>query len=156
VALPQDRTSNLDPRSSGDATLLRLRVAASSGFYVRSLAHDIGQRLGCGAHLEALRRTRSGRFRVEDACTLEALESAGAGVPCVIPMNALLADMPAVRLTDEGMRRAGHGNSLAAHHVSGRLPETDVRVRVLDAGGEVLAIAEARGDGLLHPLVVLR
>ena len=54
-----------------DATLIRLRVAATAGFYVRSLAHDIGQALGCGAHLEALRRTRVGRFRVEDALTLD-------------------------------------------------------------------------------------
>src|SRR6185295_3986149 len=89
------------PRTS----LLRLRVAASSGFYVRSLAHDIGQRLGCGAHLEALRRTRVGRFRVEEACTLDVLESAGPAAPCVRTMNGLLEAWPEVRLTEEGLRR---------------------------------------------------
>jgi tRNA pseudouridine55 synthase len=154
VALTGDRSSSLDPRSSD--TLVRLRLVATSGFYVRSLAHDIGQRLGCGAHLEALRRTRSGRFRVDEACTLEALERTAADPPCLVSMNALLADLPAVRLTDEGLRRAGHGNSLAPQHVAGRLPENSGRLRVLDAAGEVLAVAESRRDGLLHPLVVLR
>jgi tRNA pseudouridine55 synthase len=141
-----------------DATLLRLRVAASSGFYVRSLAHDIGRTLGCGAHLEALRRTRVGRFRVDDACTLDALEARGAAPPCVLPMNVLLGDLPAVALTDEGVKRAGHGNALAPHHVLGRVPEGEPggRFRVLDRGGEILAVAERRAGGLLHPLVVLR
>ena len=72
------RTSHLAPRAS-DPTLLRLRIVCSSGFYVRSLAHDIGQLLGCGAHLEALRRTRAGQFRLDEAVTLEALQTAGPG-----------------------------------------------------------------------------
>jgi tRNA pseudouridine55 synthase len=147
--------SAIEHRSS-PIGLLRLRVAASSGFYVRSLAHDIGERLGCGAHLEALRRTRSGAFRIEAASTLDVLERAGTAAP-LIPMNALLAHMPAVTVSDEGRRRVGHGNSLSPHHLSGR-PATSAdvpRIRVLDASGEVLAIAEARPDGLLHPVVVL-
>ena len=145
------RSSAIDPGG-----LLRLRVAASSGFYVRSLAHDIGQRLGCGAHLEALRRTRVGRFRVEEACTLDVLEAAGSGAPCVRSMNSLLGELPEVRLTEEGLRRAGHGNSLGPQHLAGRLPERPGRVRVLDDGGELLAVADCRPDGLLHPLLVLR
>jgi tRNA pseudouridine55 synthase len=145
------RPSPIDPRG-----LLRLRVVASSGFYVRSLAHDIGQRLGCGAHLEALRRTRVGGFRVEEACTLDVLEAAGPAAPCVRTMNGLLGAWPAVRLTEEGLRRAGHGNSLGPQHLAGRPPERPGRVRVLDGAGELLAVAEARPDGLLHPLLVLR
>jgi tRNA pseudouridine55 synthase len=145
------RPSPIDPRG-----LLRLRVVASSGFYVRSLAHDIGQRLGCGAHLEALRRTRVGGFRVEEACTLDVLEAAGPAAPCVRTMNGLLGAWPAVRLTEEGLRRAGHGNSLGPQHLAGRPPERPGRVRVLDGAGELLAVAEERPDGLLHPLLVLR
>jgi tRNA pseudouridine55 synthase len=152
--------SDLGPRSSdlatGDTSLVRLRVAASSGFYVRSLAHDIGQRLGCGAHLEALRRTRVGGFRVEEACTLDVLEAAGPAAPCVRTMNGLLGAWPEVRLTEEGLRRAGHGNSLGPQHLAGRPPERPGRVRVLDGAGELLAVAEERPDGLLHPLLVLR
>ena len=52
--------------------------SCSSGFYVRTLAHDLGQRLGCGAHLAALRRTRAGSFTLDDAVPLEALEAEGA------------------------------------------------------------------------------
>lgn len=142
-----------------DPTLLRLRIVCSAGFYVRSLAHDIGKVLGCGAHLEALRRTRAGRFRVDDAVTPETLDALGvASADRLVPLRALLADMPAVSLTEEGLRRAGHGNSLAPHHLAGPVaaPATTGPVCILDAAGGVLAIAETRADGLLHPLVVLR
>ena len=138
--------------------LLRLRVTASAGFYVRSLAHDLGQRLGCGAHLEALRRTRVGRFRVDDAATLETLQAEGGeAAGRVIPMNRLLADLPSVSLTPEGLRRAANGNSLAPVHLSTvREIRAGDRVRVLDASGELFSVAEQRPDGLLHPLLVLR
>ena len=144
-----------DPRD-GDAPLIRLRVAASAGFYVRSLAHDLGQALGCGAHLEALRRIRAGRFRVDEALTLDRVEAEGAG--SLVTMNALLADMPPVRLTGEGLRRASHGNDIGPMHVAG--PDASgldpARVRLLDETGEVVAVAERRAGGVLHPLVVLR
>jgi tRNA pseudouridine55 synthase len=142
-----------------DPTLLRLRVVCSAGFYVRSLAHDIGKVLGCGAHLEALRRTRAGSFDVADAWTLEAIEAAGeAGATRLVSLNTLLAGMPAVSLTDEGNRRAWNGNTLAPAHLLGPAtgPSGQARVRVLSPSGEVLAVAERRSDGLLHPLVVLR
>ena len=140
--------------------LLRLRVAASAGFYVRSLAHDIGQALGCGAHLEALRRTRVGRFSVNDALTLDRLE--GDGAAAIIPLNPLLGEMPAITLTAEGVRRAAHGNSLGPAYVAaGPQGGSDLsakgpgHLRLLDAAGTLLAVAERRPDGLLHPLVVL-
>jgi tRNA pseudouridine55 synthase len=142
-----------------DPTLLRLRIVCSAGFYVRSLAHDIGKVLGCGAHLEALRRTRAGRFRVDDAATLDALDARGvAGADRLVPLRALLADLPSVSLTEEGLRRAGNGNSLAPHHLAGPVPPPGTRgpTCILDAAGGVLAVADARADGLLHPLVVLR
>jgi tRNA pseudouridine55 synthase len=141
--------------------LLRLRVAASAGFYVRSLAHDIGQALGCGAHLEALRRTRVGGFRVEDALTLDRLEGGAAGA--LIPINTLIGEMPPVTLTSEGDRRATHGNEIRPHHTkngdnrhfSRKMAVVPVFVRLLDDEGGLLAVAEPRDDGLLHPVVVL-
>lgn len=148
--------SNLRPPAS---SLLRLRIVCTAGFYVRSLAHDLGQSLGCGAHLEGLRRTRAGRFRLEDAATLDELAAAGPDAGGrLISLNTLLADLPAVTLTEEGLRRATNGNSLAPQHVLGGLPVQDSggRVRILQASGEVLAVAETRADGLLHPLLVLR
>lgn len=153
------RELELLPLSPADPTRLRLRIACSAGFYVRSLAHDIGKVLGCGAHLEALRRTRAGRFRVDDASTLEALDARGvAAADRLVPLRTLLADMPAVSLTEEGLRRAGNGNSLAPHHLAGPGPAPGMTgpMCLLDPAGGVLAIADARGDGLLHPLVVLR
>ncbi len=159
------RSSAIDPaRSPGapsgiDASgLLRLRVAASAGFYVRSLAHDLGQLLGCGAHLEALRRTRVGPFRLEHAATLETLQGEGVrAADRLIAMNSLLVDFPSVTVTSEGLRRAANGNSLAPSHLAA-VPEirSGDRVRILDAAGELLSVAERRGDGLLHPLLVLR
>ena len=167
------------PSPIGLGPLVRLRVAASAGFYVRSLAHDLGQVLGCGGHLEALRRTRVGRFRIEDAATLDQLEAAGADAAGrILSMNALLSDFPAVTLTEEGRRRANNGNALGpdvfrlkpetiAGPENPRTPEpgnrrtvqdlrAGDRVRVLDGSGEVLSVAELRADGLLHPLLVMR
>jgi tRNA pseudouridine55 synthase len=139
------RPSSID----GDGGLLRVRVAASAGFYVRSLAHGIGEALGCGAHLEALRRTRVGRFRVEGALTLDRLEHEGAAA--VIGMNELLGEMPAATLTEAALTRAGHGNPVR--------DDRGIRpgfCRLLQPDGTLLAVAERRPDGLLHPVVVLR
>jgi tRNA pseudouridine55 synthase len=142
-----------------DQGLIRLRLVCSAGFYVRSLAHDIGQLLGCGAHLEALRRTRAGQFHLADALTPDAIEAAGPAIAGrLVGLNALLGDMPAVTLTDEGTRRATNGNTLAPAHlaVPMSLDGPDRRMRVLDASGGLLSVAERRSDGLLHPLLVLR
>jgi tRNA pseudouridine55 synthase len=146
------------PRGS-DSSLLRVRIVCSSGFYVRSLAQDVGQLLGCGAHLEALRRTRAGQFRLEDALTLDVVEAAGRGLEeRLIGLNTLLAGLPAVSLTDEGLRRAANGNTLSPAHLQSAVPPGPAggRMRVLDPSGELLSVAESRPDGLLHPLLVLR
>jgi len=156
-------TSDIGHRTSdiGRGGLLRLRVAASAGFYVRSLAHDIGQTLGCGAHLEALRRTRAGRFSVNDALTLDRVESEG--VARLTSASDLLGHMPAVTVTEDGARRVAHGNPFGA-------PQTDTGdspifsqimgavpfFRVVDGAGRLLAVAEQRAGGLLQPIVVLR
>lgn len=138
--------------------LVRLRVACSAGFYVRSLAHDLGERLGCGAHLEALRRTRAGRFTILDAIPLGELEEdpASAGTR-LLAMNDVLDELPALTLLEDGARRASHGNAVAPHHVVHGRWDAPVhsRVRLLDPGGALLAIAEPGPDALLHPLVVL-
>jgi tRNA pseudouridine55 synthase len=137
----------------------RLRVACSSGFYVRSLAHELGERLGCGAHLSALRRTRAGPFQLSEAVTLEAVEAAGAaGGEKLVPLERLLPGFPAAVLTGEGVRRALHGNVVppSLYGPEGLPLPPDVRhVRLLDDAGQLLAIAEPEPAGLLHPVVVL-
>jgi tRNA pseudouridine55 synthase len=138
---------------------VQLRVTASSGFYVRALARDLGAALGCGGHLASLRRTVIGRFHVETALGLEEAERHGPGVADrLVTMADALADRPAVRLTDRGLTRVLHGNAVGAEHLdleAGALPPPSAGdVRLLAPTGELVAIAHARG-GALHPVLVV-
>ena len=137
--------------------LARVRVRATAGFYVRSLAHDLGQRLGCGAHLESLRRTRAGAFGLDVAIPLERAEAQPEEArAALLPLERLLPDMPAVTLNERGVWRATHGGGIGPGDTTGTRagPELE-RCRLLDAGGRLLAIAERRPGGLLHPVLVL-
>jgi tRNA pseudouridine55 synthase len=100
-------------RENEDGTCdLEVRVVCSAGTYIRVLAEDLGARLGAGAHLAALRRTRAGAFRIEEAVTLESLAAkvvAGALGELLITPDAALPQMPFVHLTGEEARRARHG-----------------------------------------------
>lgn len=143
------------------AGLATLRVVCSSGFYVRSLAHDLGQRLGCGAHLESLRRTRTGEFSDAQAVPLDAIERDGTdAVTKLIPMTDLLSRLPHVVVNERGARRVAHGNALAVDDLwdADRTIPASARpgpIRVLDADGALLAIGEPAAGGLLQPVVVL-
>ena len=141
--------------------LATLRVVCSSGFYVRSLAHDLGQHLGCGAHLEQLRRIRAGEFSLSQAVALEDIEREGPdAVARLLPMTDLLSRLPHVVVNARGARRAVHGNALAAEDLweaERTVPPSagPGPVRVLDADGALLAIGEPAAGGLLQPIVVL-
>jgi tRNA pseudouridine55 synthase len=138
--------------------LARITVRATAGFYVRSLAHELGQRLGCGAHLETLRRTRAGAFGLEDAIKLEEAEAKPSmAVASLLPLERLLPDVPAVVLNDRGVFRATHGNAVGPADMAkgGTDPAAGGRWRLLDGGGRLLGIAEVRPGGLLHPVLVL-
>jgi len=146
-----------------EGTRLDLRLVSSPGFYVRSLAHDLGIRLGCGAHLEALRRTLTGGFRIEQAVALETIEAEGLdAVSRLIPMADLLPELPGLILTPRGVRRAAHGNAVEVAEVADRLDGAPTAVeraqglvRLLDREGRLLAIAEPGTGPALHPVVVL-
>ena len=142
---------------------LELEVRCSAGTYVRAIARDLGERLGCGAHLVALRRTRSGGFGLDQAVPGDSFERARERV---IPMARLLPEWPAVKVGAEGRKRVGHGRELGAEDVLLGFPLTAVeRVRVVDEDGELLALAVPRGFDAsgselprrpaLHPDVVL-
>ncbi len=137
---------------------LRIRVTATAGFYVRALARDLGQALGCGAHLTALRRTHSGSFDVADAISLDEAERLGRDVADrLLSLADALPDLPAVRPNEAGMKRVLHGNPVGPEHLTGRWvpPATNpLPVRILAADGRLLALARSRG-GALHPVVVL-
>jgi tRNA pseudouridine55 synthase len=138
-------------------------VRCSTGTYVRALARDLGERLGTGAHLAALRRTRAGAFSLSQSVSGDSLAGAG---DRVIPLSGLLLDMPAVRVSGEGRRLVGHGRELGRADVLEGFPDRPVeRVRVLDESGALIALAVPRGLALdpsplprvpaLHPDVVL-
>ena len=119
-----------------------LDVECSPGTYIRSLAHDLGQALGCGAHLAALQRRASGRFRVEDAVPWDefrAAMEAGTWQQYLLPPDLALADAPAVHLSAEQAARVLHGNTIAAREVAGDL------ARAYDPAGRFVAVLERRG-----------
>jgi tRNA pseudouridine55 synthase len=157
-----------------EAETVTLRVHCSAGFYIRSLAHDLGERLGVGAHLSALRRTRSGDFGLDEAIDLEAAERDPAGaVSAMRPLAGMLPRLTAVVLNAEGVNRAVHGRDLGPGDFAPQSlalspqPYVDLAqaagdllcpplVKLLDRGGELIAIAQPTGlGGLLHPSVVL-
>jgi tRNA pseudouridine55 synthase len=144
---------------------ISLRVECSAGFYVRSLAQDLGERLGTAGHLKSLRRTRSGDFGLDRALTLDDAEreperAAGA----VLPMSDGLPRFPRCTLTAEGVLRLRNGRELGPADVASQVAPPDPPdpplpveyVRLLDPSGQLIGIGvPARTPGLLHPLVVL-
>ncbi len=122
-------------------------VDCSKGTYIRALARDIGERLGCGAHLVALRRTRIGALDVGGALTLEALETMSAVErdACLLPVDALLADVPVARLDERDGRRLGHGLGVPWNGRAGQ------RYRLYAADGRFLGVGELGRDGVLRP-----
>jgi tRNA pseudouridine55 synthase len=133
----------------------RIEVRCSAGTYVRCLAADLGRELGCGGFLAALRRTRSGPFRIEDAAPVERLEAEARegriARRLIPPVNAL--GLPVLRLAAADERRVRHGGELTLSGVS--LPP-EGRVAALDERGELLAILEIRPGRRLQPLRVLQ
>jgi len=137
-----------------DQAGFRARVA--SGTYIRSIAHEMGQQVGCGAHLASLRRTLLGEFDLAEAHTLDHLTAAAKGDPpdslsaMFIHPRRLLPKFPCVTATEE----------TAAHIRGGRpvnLPELSQarQVKVFVGQGELIAIATRIAGTLFHPKIVL-
>ena len=143
-------------RLDGDEATLR--VDCSAGFYVRSLAHDLGIRLGVGAHLSALRRTVSAGLTLDEAMPLEFAErSRDDATAAILPLEAMLPHMNAVVLTDEGVMRVLHGRNVGAAEAVSGVIEAAGPTKLLDQAGQLVAIAEETDTpGVLHPSVVLR
>ncbi|MBA4420061.1 MAG: tRNA pseudouridine(55) synthase TruB [Anaerolinea sp.] len=114
-------------------------VYCSSGTYVRSLANDLGNELGCGAHLVGLRRTKSGRFTLRDAVPLRKLRDAfeaGNWYQYLIPAAEALSDWPAVELDPQELETIKHGNKIASK------PGSTGWVRGISQQGELVALLE--------------
>jgi tRNA pseudouridine55 synthase len=137
-----------------------LDVEVESGTYIRSLAHDLGTRLGCGAHLEELRRTRVGALHVDHAYSVEALESlriAGRIEEAVVEPGEALSEHPAVELTSRGAERVVHGMRVSGEDICGRIPElpSEQPVRLSGPDGALLAVGTDVEEAV-RPLVVLQ
>jgi tRNA pseudouridine55 synthase len=122
-------------------------VDCTKGTYIRTLAADIGERLGCGAHLMALRRTRIGDLTLAGAVTLAALETLAPDErdSRLAPVDALLAGIAAAGLDARETDRILHGQGVR------RVGEAGLRYRLYGAGGEFLGVGDLDADGWLNP-----
>ncbi len=143
---------------------LNFSIRCSSGTYIRSLAHDLGRILGCGAYLAALRRTTVGEFHLRDAHPLPVVEEAlDAGAGLSIPLDRLLPDYPAVLLDAEGREFVRHGRTLPPERIISRpvlspIAAADFKgiVRLIDPDGRLVGLANIdKLSGSLTPFLVL-
>jgi tRNA pseudouridine55 synthase len=137
-----------------DPPRLEIEVECSGGTYVRVLAADLGERLGCGAHLADLRRTRSGPFTLDQAMPPETLrveaESGELERRLVSPLEAL--GLPALRLTPQEVQAVAQGSEIPA---DGPPVLLGTQMVAHDGDGQVIAILELRPGRRLRPLRVL-
>ena len=125
----------------------RLEVDCGKGVYIRTLCHDIGAYLGCGGHMATLERTRAGVFTLENALTLEEVDALGAeGLEArLLPMDAAIAHLPAVRVEARHRAAARNGMPLRPEWLDAPAPQAEaLRVYV---GGEFAGIGAPREDG---------
>jgi len=144
---------------SFDGETLELRLQVAAGFYVRSLAHDLGAALGMGAVLVGLRRTRSGGFGLDTAVPLADVLQAGrdALATRVLPFSALLTDVPSVTLRSAAhVERVKNGLEVSPTDVVAVLNPVPDMVRLLGPDGLLVGLAKpGKTDGFLHAAVVL-
>jgi tRNA pseudouridine55 synthase len=129
-----------------------MRVSCSSGTYIRTLCHDIGQALGCGAHMTALQRTRCGHFEIGDALPVEqALEIDNGMVPqrSFVAMRETLKDMPEIMLSVELECKVGNGASLSAAELPALCRQelsTGALVKLIAQDGRLVSIGSSAGS----------
>ena len=118
------------------------RAVCSAGTYVRSLVHDLGRELGCGAHLTALRRTRSGDFLIENAVKLQQIAEES-----IIPMDRLLTSWPRIEVSGADEAKVIHGNEI-------RGDSPGAFARIFNKKGDFIALASVQ-SGWVRPRLVL-
>lgn len=121
-----------------------VRVVCSGGTYMRTWAHDLGQHLGCGAHLSGLRRTRVGKFSIDDAITLEE-----ATADDLLPLSAALPPVPLVQLNSHQVHAIRHGQAIGWAR-----PPAGLYCGLLDPRGEIVGMARIE-DQQLQPECVI-
>ena len=149
--------------TSFDGDLAKISMTVSAGFYVRSLAHDLGEALGCGAVLVGLRRTRSGEFGLDVAVPLaEVLQAPRESVATrIVPMSDLLRELPAVTLRSAvTLERLKNGVEMGPSDLVAPLAALEAPpnliVRLMGPDGDLVGLAKpAKTPGFLHGWVVL-
>ncbi|HKZ55559.1 MAG TPA: tRNA pseudouridine(55) synthase TruB [Anaerolineales bacterium] len=128
---------------------LTIEVECSAGTYIRSLAHDLGQRLGCGGYLASLRRTAAGPFKIEEAVPLAKLETSfasGAWESFLRPAVDALPELPTIMVDQQGLESIRFGHRIPA------APGSSGMARAIGPDGDLLAVLEAvEGGTLWHP-----
>ncbi len=132
---------------------VRFRSQVSSGTYIRSIAHELGQKLGCGAHLASLRRTAVAEFRLEDAHTLEQVAEAVAQDridELLVHPRRVLPDIPCVTADEDAVGRIRHGRTINLADFS-----KSKWVKVFAGQSDLICLASRVAGSLFHPKVVL-
>ncbi len=148
--------------------LLRFHVHCSSGTYIRSLAHELGQKCGCGAHLSELIRTRIGSYDLADSQSLDEIQAYMEN-QCIqkflIPLESLLPDFPKIIVTEAGRKRAQSGGIIQPVHVldiqlnqkkQEYAADENAVSRLFSPDGKLIAFARMNTEkGGLHPFLVI-
>ena len=137
-----------------DLPRVRIKVKCGKGTYIRSLIDDAGKKLGCGAAMEALTRTKSGDFTLEGAHTLSDIEEAAKNdkiSDVIITLDKVFSDLPAYEPSGDLVKFVRNGNVLPGRKVrdamSGKRPKEGDRIRVYDATGKLCGIYEYKIAG---------
>jgi tRNA pseudouridine55 synthase len=139
-----------------DGADVRLRAHCSGGTYMRSIAHEAGLALGCGAHLRELRRTASGEFELDQARTLEQLERLAKDerlLDALVAPAQMLPGMPSVYVDELTVTQIRNGRNFPASPF--RLQPASKYVKAVERQGDLVAIGEIVLPNLYHPMVVL-
>jgi len=148
---------------------LKFKVHCSSGTYIRSLAHDLGQSLGCGAHLSELTRTDVGGFHIKESFTLEKIKlltERGKIEEFLIPLEFLLQEFPKIILKERGSVLAKNGNMISSENILkiihdesliSEIPDESKSIfRMFSLGGKFLALAKKVPEkNCFHPFLVI-
>ena len=130
-----------------EESIITIEVDCSKGTYIRTLAEDIGETLGCGAHLKGLVRTQTGNFKLSDALTIEALEamSMPSREKVLLPTDALLEGLSSIKLTMDQTEAIKKGQSIDF------ISENDKEVRLYSASGQFVGVGQPDLQGRLFP-----
>ncbi len=145
---PRQVTIHAIERLAFDRDVAQIKVTCSKGTYIRTLAEDIGQQLGCGAHLAGLRRTATAGYTLEHAYTIEALEAMdmSARDTCLLPVDSAIANLPKMELDADAAYFLLQGQAV---WIPGKVPQGEMRL--YDEADHFLGLGYRLGNGKIAP-----